>query len=135
MVTRSNSARRPWRRALLVGALCVAAAAPLRAQHIVPAAAVNTLATAAERSVAPSAATAPYLIVRASEVSERRVLDRTARGLLIGAGVGLIAAFVHTEITGDYSDHSMDGAAYLVAIPVGALAGSVVGLVVGATGH
>ena len=131
----ASSQIRPSARCLLLAAAFGAAAvSPLQAQYPAPAAGVSTLAPPAFRDATLPARITPHIDLQTSAAEGGRVLDRMATGTLIGAGVGLVAAFVHTEITGDYSDHSMDGMAYLVAIPVGALAGLVVGLVVGVTG-
>lgn len=134
MTVTPTPVRRWWRCMQLAAALGVAVAAPVQAQYVGPAAGVST-APAAFRAVSRPTVSTPGAVAPAPEGAGRRVLDRMGTGLLIGAGVGLVAAFVHTEITGDYSDHSMDGLAYVAAIPVGALAGLVVGFVVGVTGH
>ena len=129
----SLTSRRSARCLLLAAALALAATSPLPAQYPAPAAGVRTHTMPAFRSTL-SASAAERIVIRASEGGGSRVLDRMGTGALIGAGVGLVAAFVHTEITGDYSDHSMDGLAYLVAIPMGTLAGLLVGFAVGVSG-
>ena len=102
------------------------------AQQYEPAVGVTTrdrpLANIPHISFAAAPATTAHVWVE--EGRGRRVLAHTAIGTLVGAAAAALVVFVHTR-TGDYTDHSLDGLAYFVAVPVGAGTGAVVGTIIG----
>lgn len=66
----------------------------------------------------------------AANVADRgdRVFDHTVGGALIGLAAGAAYALV---LTGNSSDDSEDGLAYVVLVPLGTVVGAVVGTAVG----
>ena len=132
MTASQHACWRSLRHFATVAALSVTVTATAAAQHIVPPAGVTTRTASAATGKRASSAAAAALIAPAAVEESRggRVLAHTAVGALVGAAAAVLVVFIHTQ-TGDYSDHSMDGLAYFVAVPVGATAGAVVGTIVG----
>jgi hypothetical protein len=72
-------------------------------------------------------------LVHSSDSTSSRA-SRTARGALIGAGIGVaagvVAAFIETHKK-SVTDHSEDGLAFIALCTLGALVGLVVGGIAG----
>jgi hypothetical protein len=88
-------------------------------------------AFARETRSPPAGATLPAASERDTASSRRSIVARDA---LIGAGVGAVTGLITAVIvtrTGNYSNHSEDGLAYLYFPIYGAMAGLVAGVIVG----
>jgi hypothetical protein len=122
----SNSLRR-WVAGFSLGLLQLATSLPAAAQRAPVAGIRSSTAAAGQKQLRP------YSSIQTVTAEGRG--SRAARygliGALTGAATGVLTAFILTHQE-RVKDHSEDALAYMFLVPTGALAGGVIGAIVGA---